>query len=281
MPATILAHQALVLPLKLRWPARFSGLALCIGSMAPDLEFIFRLSDDWLFSHTLAAQLYFSVPITLLLVWLLTAVFMPVVLPFVQDHPRLRLHDLAALHPPSTMAEWRLVGVSALIGGLSHWLLDGITHGGHSGWAVPHLPWLGTMVPHLGGRAPLHDALQLWLTVLFGLASAGMYAFIVRHRLLWRWRGRAPVELPRRTRAEGVRLLAAVALLLVQGGVAGYLLRGTEEPKLAAAGVAFGAVNAALAGTMLFAVALQARRRPSRPLWPRLSGVLRGWSLRG
>lgn len=46
MPGTLLSHQAIVLPLKLRWPARFSGLALVIGSMAPDFEFIFRMTDD-------------------------------------------------------------------------------------------------------------------------------------------------------------------------------------------------------------------------------------------
>ena len=73
MPATILSHQALVLPLKMRWPHRFSGLALCIGSMAPDFEFIGRMTDDWIFSHTISAQVWFTVPVTLALVWIVTA----------------------------------------------------------------------------------------------------------------------------------------------------------------------------------------------------------------
>jgi hypothetical protein len=73
MPATLLSHQAIVLPLKMRWPHRFSGLALCIGSMAPDLEFIGRMDDDWLISHTITAQFWFTVPLTMILVCLVSA----------------------------------------------------------------------------------------------------------------------------------------------------------------------------------------------------------------
>ncbi len=260
VPATIFAHQALVLPLKLRWPERFSGLALCIGSMAPDLEFIWRLSDDWIFSHTFAAQLYFSVPVTMLLVWVLTSVLAPAVLPFVRDHPRLRLHDLAALHAPASRREWRVVAVSAFFGGVSHWLLDGVTHGGHSGWAVEFLPWLRTPVPHPGGAAPLHDALQLWLTVGLGIAGVQMCAHITRHRLLWVWRKKQPSPLPKRHRTEGQRLALGLALMAAQGAAVGYVLRGTEAAKLATAGVVFGAINFVLLGALLFGVWLQLRR---------------------
>ncbi len=249
-----------MLPLKLRWPRYFSGLALCIGSMAPDLEFIGRMSDDWLFSHTLAAQLYFSVPVTVLLVWLLTSVFVPTVLPFVRDDPRLRLHDLAALHAPASWSEWGVIASSAFVGGVSHWALDGITHGGHSGWAVLFLPWLRMSVPHPGGAVPLHDALQLWLSVGFGIASVYMYAHISRRRLLWTWRNRTPAPLPSRTREEGWRLAFALVVLAAQGAAFGYVLRGTGAAKLAAAGVAFGAINFVVLGALCFGVWLQLRR---------------------
>jgi hypothetical protein len=260
LPATIFAHQALVLPLKLRWPRHFSGLALCIGSMAPDLEFIVRMSDDWLFSHTFAAQFYFSVPVTVLLVWLLTSVLVPAVLPFVRDHPRLRLHDLAALHAPANRWEWSVIATSAFIGGVSHWALDGITHGGHSGWAVEFLPWLRAPVPHPGGAVPLHDALQLWLTIGLGLASVQMCAYIVRRRMLWTWRQRTPVSLAKRTRSEGWRLALALVLFGIQGAVLGYALRATGTPKLAAAGVAFGAINFVLLGALCFGAWIQLKR---------------------
>jgi hypothetical protein len=261
MPATIFAHQALVLPLKLRWPNRFSGLALCIGSMAPDLEFIFRLSDDWLFSHTLAAQLYFTVPVTLLLVWVVSALLVPGVLPFVQDHPQLRLHALAAIRPPGSSREWARAAMSAGVGGLSHWLLDGVTHGGHSGWAVKYLPWLRTPVPHPGGPAPLHDALQLWLTVLLGIAGAYMFVLITRQGLLWRWRGEPAVRLTPKRRVEGVRLAQGVVVLALTGAASGFTLRSAGTTTVQAAGVAFGALNAVLGGLTLFAWLLLRRRR--------------------
>jgi Domain of unknown function (DUF4184) len=41
MPVTFPAHQAIVLPLKLRWPG-LDGMALCIGSAAPDLGYVFQ-----------------------------------------------------------------------------------------------------------------------------------------------------------------------------------------------------------------------------------------------
>jgi hypothetical protein len=267
MPATIFAHQALVLPLKMRWPRLFHGLALCIGSMAPDLEFIGRMSDDWLFSHTLAAQLYFSVPVTLALVLLLTRVVLPTVLPFVRDHPRLRLHDLAALRTPDGVRGWAVAAVSAFVGGVSHWALDGITHGGHSGWAVTYLPWLRTPVPSLGGLVPLHDALQLWLTVVLGTAGVLMCARILRERLLWQWRSLPPVALPRRARHHGERLAMGLAAAAVSGALFGHALRPDASPKLLAASVAFGAVDACLMALLLFAAVWQ-RRSPRGTLSP-------------
>jgi hypothetical protein len=190
MPATLLSHQALVLPLKMRWPRAFSGLALCIGSMAPDLEFIGRMDHDWLFSHTLSAQLWFSMPLTALLVWLLTRLVFPSLLPYLRDHPEWRLHDLSALTSPETAADWARVAWSGWLGGISHVLLDGITHGNHSGWLVPIFPQLRTIVPNVGGPMPLHDALQQWLTVLLALASALLMRRILRTRRLWQWRAR-------------------------------------------------------------------------------------------
>jgi hypothetical protein len=261
MPATILAHQALVLPLKLRWPRAFNGTALVIGSMAPDLEFIGRMSDDWLFSHTLAAQGYFAVPLTLLLLWLLTRHVLPTVLPFVRDHPALRLHDLSALRPPRGPEEWLVAALSAYVGGVSHWALDGITHGGHSGWAVAYLPWLRTPVPWPGGPVPLHDALQVGLTLVLGVAAALMLRHIVRGRLLWRWRAMEPVALPRRARHEGERLALAVLLAAGAGAMMGASLRAGTTTKAWLAGLAFGAVDFVLLTAVLFTAALAVRRR--------------------
>ena len=236
MPATILSHQALVLPLKMRWPHRFSGLALCIGSMAPDLEFIGRMSHDWLFSHTLSAQIWFTVPLTMALVWLLTTRLLPALVPYLRDHPEWRLHDLLALRAPATWWDWVSVAWSAWIGGVSHVVLDGITHGNHSGWLVPWLPVLRTPVPHLGGEAPLHDALQCWLTIAFALLSVRWWRHIARERLLWTWRG-APVW-------------ATIGGVLVAEG----------HGKAATAAIAFGALDVTFVALMISASVLTRRR---------------------
>jgi hypothetical protein len=269
MPATLLSHQALVLPLKLRWPHRFSGLALCIGSMVPDLEFIGRMADDWIFSHTLTAQLWFTPPVTLLLVWLLAEVMLPALLPLVRDVQWLRLHDLAALRAPRGVREWTVAACSALIGGVSHVLLDAITHGNHSGWLVPFLPALRTLVPHVSGRVPLHDALQFWLTLVFGAASLAMWRTIVTQRLLWRWRFRAISELPRMPLAAGHRLLAWCVLAAAPGALVGRALHVQATGKALTAAVAFGMIDFAFLALLL--AALYLRRREARP-W-RLGGT--------
>jgi hypothetical protein len=258
MPATILAHQALVLPLKLRWPRYFSGLALCIGSMAPDLEFIGRMSHDWLYSHTLGAQLWFSTPLTAALVWLLTRLVLPTLLPYLRDHPEWRLHDLAAIDSPQSPRDWGRVAYSAWIGGVSHVLLDGITHGNHSGWLVPVFPILRTPVHNLGGVMPLYDALQQWLSVLLAIVSVGLLRQIVRRRLLWQWTSRPAHLLPRQSRAAGWQLARVLLLASLLGGVTGCALHGDGD-KATLAAVAFGAIDFAFVAAILAAITLRLR----------------------
>jgi Domain of unknown function (DUF4184) len=68
MPVTFPAHQALVLPLKLRWPG-LDGVALCIGSAAPDLSYAL-LHTNWQFdAHYTWAVVWWCLPVTLLLCW--------------------------------------------------------------------------------------------------------------------------------------------------------------------------------------------------------------------
>src|SRR5215813_9115 len=77
MPWIAPSHQAPALALKMWRPRSFSGLALCLGSAAPDLEFILRLRHEWVVSHTLAGQLFFTVPLVMLLHRLATDLVLP------------------------------------------------------------------------------------------------------------------------------------------------------------------------------------------------------------
>lgn len=257
MPGTLLSHQAIVLPLKLWWPRRFSGLALCIGSMAPDFEFIGRMTDDWLFSHTLSAQVWFTIPLTMALVWIVTQLLIPTLLPYVREMPTLRLHDLAALEPPDGARAWAGVAVSALLGGLSHLFLDGMTHGGHSGWMVPLFPVLRTMVPQIGGPVPLFDALQVWLSIILGFASFLMWRRIASKRLLWHWKQRS-VEpqriMPRRT---GMRLLAIYLIAAIQGVLIGLVHHRTVGTKNLEAALLFGAIDLTFCVVVISALAIR------------------------
>jgi len=270
MPVTLLSHQALVLPLKLRWPAQFSGIALCIGSMAPDLEFIGRMHDDWLMSHTVGAQFWFTIPLTAILVWVTSAVLLPALLPYVPDHGWWRPHDLAAIRPPRSWRDWLRVIISAWVGGMSHVLLDGVTHGNHSGWLVPWFPILRTPVPHLGGMAPLYDALQLWCSVVFALVTLVLWRSMVRQRALWRWRvadgtigSDAPTHrLPRKPRPHGVLLVRFLLVVALLGAMTGYTLREREGTKTLVAGTAFGAITFMLGAAVLLAVGLRRGQTP-------------------
>jgi len=77
MPATFPAHPAAVLPLKLWRPAWFDGVALAVGSMAPDLAYgldgtwlerpLPGLPPTWALAHSLPWFLAWALPVTIAL----------------------------------------------------------------------------------------------------------------------------------------------------------------------------------------------------------------------
>jgi len=225
--------------------------------MAPDLEFIARMTDDWIFSHTFAAQVWFTIPVTLTLVWLITRVLVPVLLPYVGEVPALRLHDLSSLEAPATARQWMSVATSAWIGGLSHLLLDGMTHGGHSGWMVPIFPVLRELVPHFGGPVPLYDSLQCWLTIGLGIAALQMWRTIAKRRLLWQWKARAAEPQRIMPRRAGVRLVMIFSFAAVQGAFVGLSHhRSANTPNVYAA-LLFGAIDVTFAVVVVTAAGVR------------------------
>jgi hypothetical protein len=261
MPWIVPSHQAPALGLKLWRPRWFSGFALCLGSMVPDLEFIFRITRTAIISHTVIGQLVFTVPATLVLHVLSTALILPWLVPRLPSGPPLYLEELRAVRPLSSLRDWIVAAWSALLGGLTHIGLDGFTHGDESGWAVPYLPVLRTLVPYPGGPIPLHDLLQTVLTIVLGAVSIFAWRRAVRKRLLWRWRGiRRPAFNPAVVFDPFVVVVATIAWALV-GTAVGLWWRPIPNLGIGVEIGAYGALTFVAIGAVMAAIA-EARAQP-------------------
>jgi hypothetical protein len=264
VPFTFLAHQAPVLPLKLAKPRWWSGTALVLGSMAPDLGYFATGHTDFEFGHTLAGQLLFCLPVTLALVWLLRRV---IALPLAANVP-----DLAFFH----LRDYGVLGdgakpvfsvkevASALVGSLSHVALDAFTH--EHGWVVDRWPLLRTPVLEAGGASiPLYKLLQHGGTLAGGALALAMLAYAGQRRLLLAWSGRTePVELPP---AEPLRFWSPVAVGWLLGAAWGALeLDGPVHSRLELAVRIFLRATFGLALGVAIAGALEARPSRSRAM---------------
>src|SRR6185369_18056489 len=107
---------------------------------------IARVDKECFVSHTIAGQLIFTLPVVLLLYCLATDLVIPWLVPHLPAGPPYHWHDLLALKRPRGR-EWLGISASAIVGGLSHIVLDGFTHGDSSGWAVALFPLLRLPVP--------------------------------------------------------------------------------------------------------------------------------------
>ena len=64
MPNPIISHQAPALYLKMKFPLRIDGVAICVGTIVPDLVLTNDLRHV---SHSFLGQLYWTVPLTVIL----------------------------------------------------------------------------------------------------------------------------------------------------------------------------------------------------------------------
>jgi hypothetical protein len=198
MPATFPAHSAAVLPLKMRWPRAFDGVALVVGSTGPDQAY--AVYGWWHIpaTHEWLGLLWFVLPMTLAETWLCRRAA-----PVVAAH-------LAALRRPSwlgrvvdlfapgdygalALRRWPLwvSACSAVLGGATHLVWDGLAHPpGAPGWANNLMPFL---------RTPAIEHWAWWRygesvsSVVGGVLAILMFARIGRRRLVRAWDGPAPV----------------------------------------------------------------------------------------
>ena len=142
VPVTFFAHQVPVLPVARRWPGKTDGVALVIGSMAPDLAYVINGSRFEIWAHDLPWVITFCVPVTVCLSWIIVRVLAPVVpahLPQLgnfrlQEYRGLATHRFGVVTTP----------VCAFVGALSHVMLDSFTHGW--GWFARHVDWYDDVI---------------------------------------------------------------------------------------------------------------------------------------
>ncbi len=182
MPATVPAHPAAVLPLKLLSPRRFDGVALAVGAAAPDLGYAVEGLGIEVRSHAWHSLAWFSLPLTLVIAALIRRAA-PVVAAHLPPGGPLAIRDygvLGTVRHPLRVTVW-----SALLGAASHLVWDTFTH-----------PYVLVLDPFLGpdtAGLPWWPAIRLISEVVGAVVSLAVAVNIGRHRLLVAWHGPAPL----------------------------------------------------------------------------------------
>jgi len=172
-----LAHPAIVLPLRARWPGAF--LALVIGSMAPDMPYFLPPNLGILIpnGHSLYGSLVTSLPLGFLFYALLVSGRRVMVAPLWGIHRRLL--DAMLERAWRARSRWPLAVLAVYCGVWTHIVWDSFTH--HYGWSVRHIALLTESVSLFPGT-PIEVCrlLQYASSVLGCLLLLAWY----RHRVL-------------------------------------------------------------------------------------------------
>jgi len=252
MPVTP-AHAALALPLSRAAPA-LPLAPLVIGTLAPDFEYLLRLSPTGRFAHSLVGLVVFCVPLSLLAWGMWCANVRPAFVRLLPPGMAAMMSDRARGAPRSVAALAGLGALAALLGALSHVAWDSFTHA--SGWAVAYLPVLR-------GEASLGWPLGVrWYKILQHASSVVGMAVIVAWGASW------VASVPRRNRVfapgQAARSLGAALVVLGISAGTGTLnaLRASSDKFATVLG--FAAVGA-MAGLVLATLVYGVLARTERP----------------
>ncbi|HTO00651.1 MAG TPA: DUF4184 family protein [Microthrixaceae bacterium] len=190
MPVTFPAHQAVVLPIKLKWPQRSDATAMCIGAAAPDFGYAIIGRD----SHSLLGVIMFAIPVTLLASWVLRRGAASPIFGNAPDCGPFRIHSYRVLaeRRPGSFATF----AGASIGAFSHVLLDSFTHAERWGSQLVGLDGIVATVPWRGDISAAR-VLQYFGHSLGTAISLLLFLYIGRHRLLERFYGSDKVNMAR------------------------------------------------------------------------------------
>jgi len=174
MPFTT-SHPAVVFPIKQLWPNHFSLTGLVAGAMAPDLLYFLADSTVWRgFSHSWTGLFLFCLPAGVVFSfafhWLFKYQFIRN-LPFGWDR---KFSGLAvSTFCPNGLRWWAVLVWSVLLGTLTHFGWDSITH--EHGEVAVAFPMLLQYIELFGYRMRVTDFLQ-HLSTLAG--SIAVVAFL-------------------------------------------------------------------------------------------------------
>jgi hypothetical protein len=182
VPATIPSHQAAVLPLKVRYPDRFDGVALVVGSVAPDIGYVLAgIAEPP--SHAWHSLVWFHLPVVVALSFVVRRAA-----PVVAAHLPGGLRDygvLGLVRHPVRVTAW-----SAVLGALTHQVWDAVTH--------PYMLFVSesAFLPFMHGTAvaglPWWRIVHLLSEVVGVAVVVAVIIHIGRRRLLVRWHGPPP-----------------------------------------------------------------------------------------
>jgi len=209
MPSAILSHQAAVLPIKIKWPEKFDGTSLCVGSLIPDFQwfispFYAGLTERTF--HTIGDMVY-TVPLSLVLVILFDKFLSPAA-SFLASNNHLGLisrclaffgvDEWHLQKRKKLSVQWLVKALySIVLGILIHFLLDLPTHGQIT-YLLPFYeaempPWF--LIEYTKLNLPIYGVWEatnynlLWFlfTVVFGLLTLYQLRYIKKHKLMAKW----------------------------------------------------------------------------------------------
>jgi hypothetical protein len=154
------AHTAIVLPFIRIRSSVVSATGLIIGSVAPDFEYFFKMSESSSYSHTLLGVLYFNIPVAIVLAYLFHDVIKKNLISNLPVGLQKRFMPMRQFDFPQYFKTHFFVFViSAALGSLSHILWDNFTH--NDGYFAQRISFYKEVViPWDGVRYPLFYGLQ-------------------------------------------------------------------------------------------------------------------------
>lgn len=202
MPNSVISHQAPGLALKIWFPKWIDGTAICLGAFVPDLNVFFEPFMPFPFrhiTHSLLGLLIWVAPITILMTILFSRYIGPKISEMVKKESKIYkvpkffgLDELYHLKKKRFDKRFYFIAFySALIGGLTHILLDLPAHS----YNELFFPWALFLVPdillipvfELNRPIPLYELIWSIEDYILIVISLFLLRKIKRDRLIEKW----------------------------------------------------------------------------------------------